>query len=227
MSVFLDVFLQFKHKLYSAQIFKNKKILGIMILFFLSCPRPSECQNVPEMQLLKWLQTNRHAENTLPISHIGDPRFNQWTITYDAAVVTIAYIALGELEPARKIINYFFNQPQIWRLDGAIEAFIPGLPFQGKDWSVRTGANLWLGLACFHLYKATFDAQYLEKTKNIAHWAMRLQNSDKQDPNWGGLRLGPQGDSIIQEINILLIIKRCRLFTVFILQKLILMHMHY
>lgn len=140
-----------------------------------------------------WLLINKDHSTGLPHSHVGDERFENWAITYDSAMVTLAYIAIGKLEEAKKIIDFYIDTPNAWRLGGIIEAVNPTSPVLGEDWSVRTGSNLWMGIASFHLYKATGENKYLDLAKKLADFAISLQNTDKEDSNFGGIRLGPLG----------------------------------
>lgn len=142
-----------------------------------------------------WLKSHRDENWGVPYSHVGDGRFSRWTITYDSAVVALAYIAAGEIEEAGKIIDFYIYKPQVWRLGGIIEAFVAGDNIQGEDWSVRTGANVWIGIAGLHLYYKTKDERYLDFAKKIAEFAIGLQCDDNENPNFGGIALGPDGDS--------------------------------
>lgn len=149
-------------------------------------------QFLPELSA--WLENHRDPKTGLPYSHVGDKRFERWTITYDSAVTALAYIALDDIDSARRSIDYYIDTQSVWRLNGVIEAFIPGDLVQGKDWSVRTGANIWLGLASFHLYSRTGEEKYLDLSKKIVKLCLSLQNINKNDPNFGGISLGPKGD---------------------------------
>lgn len=152
----------------------------------------------PSEKMITWLRHNRHSPAGLPFSHVGDNELFDWVITYDSAVVTMAYIAMGENEEARRIIDFYINTPSAWRLDGIIEAFVivdvdKGV-IEGKDWLVKTGANLWMGLAGYHLSMATGDRKYLEFAERIADLALLGQNKNETDANFGGISLGPEGD---------------------------------
>ena len=147
----------------------------------------------PISKLHQWINSNCSAQG-LPYSHIGDERFENWTITYDAAVVAIAYTALGDLKKAAGIIDFYIRERRVRRLGGFVEAFIGGDEFVGKDWSVRSGANIWLGIAGFHLYKNNHQKEYLDFALQVGGWILDLQNNDHSDSNYGGVRLGPKGD---------------------------------
>ena len=144
---------------------------------------------------VKWLKSNRNQETGLPYSHVGDMRFKNWTFTYDSAVVALAYIAAGEMESAKNVIDFYILRTEVHRLGGLIEAIISSSSLiKGQDYSIRTGANLWMGIASFHLYKAGKELKYLNFAKRIADFAISIQNIEKSDRNYGGIPLGPQGD---------------------------------
>ena len=145
------------------------------------------------IKLERWLLRNRDKSTFLPYSHVGDQRFENWTITYDSAVVTLAYIATGQIGKAKKIIDFYIKTPGVWRLDGIIEAVNSANSFLGEDWSVRSGSNMWIALASLHLYLETKKNNYLDFSRRLTDFVINLQNADKGDYNFGGVRLGPLG----------------------------------
>ena len=144
--------------------------------------------------VLRWLLAHRDEPTGLPYSHVGDPRFERWTITYDAAVVALAYVAAGRTADAEKILDFYLKTPQVWRLGGIIEAVVAGEQVSGKDWSVRSGANLWMGIAALHVYQATGEPRFLELARTLADFALALQDKIPDSFNFGGIPLGPPGD---------------------------------
>lgn len=177
------------------------RFLAILLLVatqILPSPRSVEAADYqPQIaEFRRWLKNNRSPQTGLPYSHVGDPRFNHWTFTYDAAVVALAYLLSGQTADAKRIIDFYRQTPNVWRLGGVIEA-VESDPagVKGKDWSVRTGSNLWLGLASYHLYQRTKELPYLELAKKIGEFALDRQNHDPQNPNFGGVSMGPAGDS--------------------------------
>jgi len=148
-----------------------------------------------ERGLERWLKANRDPAVGLPYSHVGDVRFSGWTFTYDAAVTALAWLAVGEVSEARRIVDFYLRTPEVRRLGGVIEAvsFSEGR-FVGRDWSVRSGANLWLGLAAGHLYRRTGEEAYLQLARGIADAALALQERRRENPNRGGIAMGPPGD---------------------------------
>lgn len=168
----------------------RRAIFHLLLLFL--------CQSAfcadPLPKLRNWLLKNRDESTGLPYSHVGDKRFENWCITYDAAVTALAFVALGDNDEARKILDFYSIRPEPQRLGGLIEAVHVRSTASGMDWSVRSGANVWLGIASFHLYKATGEKKYLDYAIHIADWAGQLQNRDAKSPKSGGIALGPVGD---------------------------------
>lgn len=172
-------------------------LFSILLIMFMAIFTPNfVIANSYQTQIKKlqnWLTTNKDINTGLPHSYVDDKRFENWTITYDSAVVTLAYIATRRINDAKRILDFYIRTPDIWRLGGIIEAVDPTGPVLGRDWSVRAGANLWMGIAAFHLYEVTAETRYLELAEKIANLAVSLQNGDKDSINFGAVRLGPKG----------------------------------
>jgi len=177
--------------------FKLNLVASILLLTF-SFYMQDACGKNHQQQVdkfLNWMLKNSDPQTGLPYSHIGDERFKKWCITYDAAVASLAYTASGELERAKKIVDFYRRNENVWRLGGIIGAVYATEPNgAGVGWLVWTGENLWMGIASFHLYKATGQKEYLEFAKKLADFAITLQNEDKTDINYGGIPLGPKGE---------------------------------
>ncbi|MDX9710041.1 MAG: hypothetical protein RBT64_10860 [Trichloromonas sp.] len=175
----------------------KKGCAALFLLFWLLCSGSAWAGEFTELEtgLVRWLKANRDPASGLPYSHVGDARFSGWTFTYDGAVTALAWLAVGEVSEARRIVDFYLRTPEVWRLGGVIEAvsFSGGQPV-GRDWSVRSGANLWLGLAAGHLYRRTGEAAYLQLARRIADAALLLQEKRRDDPNYGGIAMGPPGD---------------------------------
>ncbi|MBF0521911.1 MAG: AGE family epimerase/isomerase [Candidatus Omnitrophica bacterium] len=141
-----------------------------------------------------WLKNNRDPVLGVPYSHVGDPRFKHWAITYDSAVVAMAYLANGETPEAQKIIDAYINASEIWRLGGVVEAFVAEKPLKVIDWSVRSGANIWLANASLRCYQKTAEKRYLILARRIMDLMLILQEQRADSQNFGGVALGPAGD---------------------------------
>lgn len=155
------------------------------------------CKSSQVRLMANWLLSHRDSETGLPRSHVGDERFRDWCFTYDAAVSALALIAIDRSADARRILDFYISTPHTHRLGGIIEAVSVIPPCDGKDWSVRTGANLWLGLSAYHLFKTTSDPRYLAFATQLADVALGLQDRGDAHPAGGGIRLGPPGDPAI------------------------------
>lgn len=175
----------------------KKGCAAVLLMLWLLCAGAAWAGEFTELEtgLARWLKANRDVTTGLPHSHVGDGRFAGWTFTYDAAVTALAWLAVGEVAEARRIVDFYLRTPEVRRLGGVIEAvsFSEGRPL-GRDWSVRSGANLWLGLAAGHLYRRTGEAAYLQLARRIADAALVLQEKRRDNPNYGGIAMGPPGD---------------------------------
>ncbi len=176
---------------------KSKVLMMFLLFLFLgvSLQVQAAAYRATEQGLQRWLEANRDQGSGMPYSHVGDERFRHWTFTYDAAVVSLAWLAVGEVAQAQKIIDFYRMTPGVWRLGGIIEAVtVSDEGMVGRDWSVRSGANLWLGLAAGHLYRQTGQRPALELAQKIADFAINLQEQRQESPNFGGVSMGPVGD---------------------------------
>jgi hypothetical protein len=183
---------------------QGRKLLApilFLILFGLPAVVQPQTKNIPRSSqvqgLANWLLSHRGTGSGLPLSHVGDERFKGWCFTYDAAVAALAFIALDQPGEAKRIIDFYITTAGTHRLGGIIEAVLAVPGYGGKDWSVRTGANIWLGLASYHLYKSTNDEKYLTFALQIADFALGLQDRDATRLTYGGIKLGPPGDTAI------------------------------
>ncbi|TRO80289.1 hypothetical protein [Trichloromonas acetexigens] len=175
----------------------TKGFTALFLMLWLLCSGAAWAGEFADLErgLVRWLKANRDPGTGLPYSHVGDARFAGWTFTYDAAVTALAWLAVGEVSESRRIVDFYLRAPEVWRLGGVIEAvsFSEGRPV-GRDWSVRSGANLWLGLAAGHLYRRTGEQAYLHLARKIADAALALQEKRRENANYGGIAMGPPGD---------------------------------
>ncbi|RKY45196.1 MAG: hypothetical protein DRP81_04455, partial [Candidatus Omnitrophota bacterium] len=185
------------HKRVLGKVFKSLLLFFLLFTLIRTPFLYSNTYSTYVNKFLNWIEENSDKDTGLSFSHIGDERFKDWTITYDSAVVTLAYIATGKIKEAERIMDFYMNNQKVWRLGGIIEAICVKNPVLGEDWSVRAGSNLWIGIASFHLYKKTKKAKYLMFAKKIADFAIFLQNKDEKNFNFGGIRLGPKGEGRI------------------------------
>lgn len=183
---------------------KLKSFLWICAFIFLAASRGESqtAAKIPEeirieaFPFYNWMVANLNSTTGLPTSHVGDPRFRETCFTYDAAVCSMAFLAYGDLTRSRRIIDFYIDNEAVRRLDGVIEAVL-NFSKEGKgiEWQVRTGSNMWLGIASFHLYQATQDLRYLEFAKRQARFALAMQETNPMSATYGGIPLGPKGVS--------------------------------
>lgn len=175
------------------------QLLFLILLVFsfhaLASPQTVSASRSRQILLLEnWLLSHRGTESGLPISHVGDPRFKDWCFTYDAAVAALAFIAVNRSGEAARILDFYIHTQHVHRLGGIIEAVAAVPPYGGQDWSVRSGANLWLGLASYHLFKSTHKKEYLAFAARMADFTVRLQDHLYTSRTYGGITVGPRGD---------------------------------
>ena len=175
-------------------------LIMVLVAFGFPVAIQAQSKNIPRathpqvQRLANWLLSHRGAESGLPLSHVGDARFKDWCFTYDAAVAALAFIAMDQAGEAERIIDFYITSENAHRLGGVIEAVLVVPPYDGKDWSVRTGANIWLGLAAYHLFRSTKAEKYLTFATWVADFALDLQDRDSTSLTYGGMKLGPPGD---------------------------------
>jgi hypothetical protein len=143
-----------------------------------------------------WLIEHTDRETGLPFSYVGEAQLANKTFTYDAAVTAMAWLTLEETGRAQRVLDFYIHNPSVWRFGGIIEA-VNTTTGAGEDWSVRTGSNLWMGIAAVHVYRATKARADLALAQRLAALALALQDRDQTSPTFGGIRLGPPGDRAV------------------------------
>lgn len=144
-------------------------------------------------------------------SFTGDSRLRYWSVVYDNAMRIIAHAQIGQVDVARKAMDYFLENPGI-RMTGYVvrdgrRIAVPGWIInivdasekrfggRGVEHIAHVGPNAYLGLAAIHLYRRTNDPAYLAFARDRWKLLKTLQNEDPSDPNYGGIRMGPLGSS--------------------------------
>ncbi|MBN3039355.1 MAG: hypothetical protein JW869_08080 [Candidatus Omnitrophica bacterium] len=179
-------------------MFKLRFVTTIILCFLFALAHPvySDSHQVQIENFLKWIMNNSDPKTGLPYSHMGDERYEKWCITYDAAVIALAYMACQKIEQARAILDFYRTNKDIWRLGGLIGG-VYAPTGSGVSWLVWCGENIWMGIASFRLYERTHQKEYLDFAERIAWFIISLQNNEKDDVNYGGIPLGPAGNSNI------------------------------
>ncbi|MFZ2603669.1 MAG: hypothetical protein WAX79_06715, partial [Candidatus Omnitrophota bacterium] len=149
-------------------------------------------------ELSRWLDAQTNAETGLVYSHVGDPRLKGWSVIYDDAMKTNANLLLLKIALVDKSFRYFTSRDGIWKYGGIInivDASDPRAAGKGIEWIVHTGPNAFWGMVGAQAYLETGKSSYLEFAKSRADWVISLQNKDRNDFNYGGVRMGPRGEN--------------------------------
>jgi cellulose synthase/poly-beta-1,6-N-acetylglucosamine synthase-like glycosyltransferase len=146
----------------------------------------------------RYIAQNINSSTFLESSHPGEPRLANWSYTYDNAMRIMAHLQAGQIDLARKSMDYFLTNDAIQH-DGwfwnAIDAAETRKGGKGLELIAHVGPNAYLGIAAIHLYETTKDHKYLEFARARWKTIKTLQNENQDDFNFGAVRMGPRGDT--------------------------------
>ncbi len=161
-------------------------------------------------RVLKYIYSNINSNTHMAYSLPGDRRLRHWSVIYDDAMRTILHIKTGDIETAKKTIDYFMANKAIQKTgwitkdgrrmirEGWIVNIVDGAEGRpggrGIEHIAHAGPNAYLGIASIHLYRATGERKYLRFARERWMLIKDLQNEKKGDPNYGGIRMGPMGN---------------------------------
>ncbi|MCX5696721.1 MAG: PilZ domain-containing protein [Candidatus Omnitrophica bacterium] len=137
-------------------------------------------------KMYQWLTVHQNPRTGLVMSFEGDSDIAGWAFTYDQSLVIQSYSIFSDFSRAKKILD-FYNQ-RAKRINGLfVNAYYvsDGAP---AEYVIRSGPNLWLGIAVLQYTKQSKDTAYLGLARDIAREIMVLQGQDSD----GGLRGGPE-----------------------------------
>ncbi|MFA5059450.1 MAG: PilZ domain-containing protein [Candidatus Omnitrophota bacterium] len=144
-------------------------------------------QKTVVQKMYRWIKNHQSSATGLVLSFEGDVGIiEHWAFSYDQALAVNAFLLFGDIESARKILNFFVR-----KLNDDFDGFVNGYYFdsgQISEYTVHVGPNTWLGIAALQYIEKTKDTEYLTLAKKIGDWLISIQ---EQDPA-GGLRGGPQ-----------------------------------
>lgn len=135
--------------------------------------------------VLTWLQRQQLANGLVPSAENGNV-----ISLYDQALAALALMAVGDMDRARKIFD-FFDQ----RIDGELREG-PGGFSQFRDRNGTPGRHRWMGdnawllIALHHYEDATSDRRYARLIGALTDWLKELQDTD------GGLWAGYAADNM-------------------------------
>jgi hypothetical protein len=135
-------------------------------------------------QMFQWLQSHQNLRTGLVASYEGDPKLEDTAFTYDQSLAAQVFLLFGRPEDAAAVLSFFDGRAATegGAFFNAYET-VGGGPVESL---VRTGPNVWLGIAALQYQHQTQDGRFLPLAKKIAGWAIRLQDAE------GGLSGGPR-----------------------------------
>lgn len=161
-------------------------------------------------------QTNVYIYKSIdPDTHLaasfpGDDRLHNWSVVYDNAMRVIMQMNTGDIDQARKTMDYFISNtairkvgwihrnnewvPQPGWIVNIVDAGQARTGGRGIEHVAHVGPNAYLGLAALHLYQLTHQPRYLDFARERWRLIKNLQNENPRDFNFGGVRMGPRGD---------------------------------
>jgi hypothetical protein len=144
----------------------------------------------------KWTYAQINPHTFLAASHTGDPRIARWSVAYDNAERIMNHIQTGDIEMAKRGMDFFLTRKSIRKNGGwivnVIDVATPdGMVLEGV---AHLGPNVYLGLAALHLYVATGEIKYLNFARERWRLAKSLQNTDANSFSYGAVPMGPPGD---------------------------------
>lgn len=136
-------------------------------------------------KMYQWLVVHQNPRSGLVMSFEGDSDIANWAFIYDQALIIQAYTHFGDLERARKILDFF--QKKAKKIDGKFVNAYYASDGNPAEYIIHSGPNIWLGIATLQYTNQTKDRTYLGLAEDIAQAIIRLQNEDTE----GGIRGGP------------------------------------
>ncbi|MCM8792002.1 MAG: hypothetical protein NC826_02485 [Candidatus Omnitrophica bacterium] len=171
-----------KEQLYSLQVRESQITENLLVLD----KKRADLEKANVEKMYQWLRIHQNQRTGLILSYEGDKDLSNVSFLYDQALTAIAYTKFSDFERAKKIFDFFkFKARRSY--GGFLNAYYTN-DGQPAEYTVHSGPNFWLGIALAHYINKTNDKSYLGLLKEIADWAIDLQNQDKE----GGIRGGPQ-----------------------------------
>ena len=119
------------------------------------------------------------------MSFEGDGDIADWAFIYDQSLVALAYTYFGDLERAKKILDFFFARAK--KQGGLFFNAYYANDGSPAEYTVHSGPNIWLGIAAMQYTKKSKENTYMQLAENIGQAIMDLQALDSES----GIRGGP------------------------------------
>ncbi len=160
--------------------------------------------------VLSVIQSNINPETHLAYSFTGDKRLQYWSVVYDNCIRALVHLRTGRPDLAKAVIDYFIENTAVhkvgWviknekliRRSGWIVNIVDAAEGRwggrGIEHIAHTGPNCYLGITAVHIFHETNDSKYLLFARKEWELIKDLQNENPEDPNYGGVRMGPLGN---------------------------------
>jgi hypothetical protein len=135
--------------------------------------------------MYEWLKSHRSLKTGLVASFEGDPGLEDWAFTYDQSLACQTFLVFGDMKPAAAILD-FYNTRAV-TAGGAFFNAYDTLDGSAKENIVRTGPNVWIGIAALQYEKRTHDGRFLPLAKRIGEWTLGQQDSEGGVKGGGGV----------------------------------------
>jgi len=148
-------------------------------------------------KLHQWLVTHQNHRSGLVMSFEGDNEISGWAFTYDQSLASQEFLLDGDLERARKVLDFYLTDAKKGSLSLFYNAYYVN-DGSVAEYTIHAGPNIWLGLAAAQFYARTKESAYLSLAQEIAEGIINLQAQDKE----GGIRGGPDVSWFATEHNL-------------------------
>ncbi|MEK6727423.1 MAG: PilZ domain-containing protein [Candidatus Omnitrophota bacterium] len=136
-------------------------------------------------KMYQWIKIHQNPRTGLVMSFEGDGDIADWAFIYDQSLVALAYTYFGDLERAKKILDFFFARAK--KQGGLFFNAYYANDGSPAEYTVHSGPNIWLGIAAMQYTKKSKENTYMQLAENIGQAIMDLQALDSES----GIRGGP------------------------------------
>lgn len=136
-------------------------------------------------QMYEWLKSHRNLKTGLVASFEGDPALDDWAFTYDQSLVCQTFLVFGDLKPAAQILEFYASRAATEA--GAFFNAYDTFDGSAKENVVRTGPNVWIGIAALQYEKRARDGRFLPLAKRVGEWTLGQQDAEGGVKGGGGV----------------------------------------
>jgi hypothetical protein len=136
-------------------------------------------------KMYQWLAVHQNPHTGLVMSFEGDAGMADQAFIYDQALVAQVYAYSGDVERARKVLEFFATKAK--RENGLFFNAYYVNDGNPAEYVVHSGPNVWVGIAAVQYAHKTQDTRFIPLAEEIARVIMSMQSQNKD----GGIRGGP------------------------------------